>query len=234
MWKYSWTCAFCPVHLRQHLFVCIALYVPKLLFSCFCVQYMLRRVCIHCLRICPAEGKYVCLCAHVVFVSKRGPASDPDSPAPGEGRARGVEEGKGRDKRKKEKKKTSGSNPLKLMTVCLSERIYLSQMPGKLALKWFWWQTRPGYLRWQTPKMFMFTELEGWGGGGRGRGWQERRLCGTEEIIREVRLGLLKKKKKEREKKESQGKKNWKEHWKDKICKKTEKKERDSRGRAQL
>lgn len=80
----------------------------------------------------------------------------------------------------------------------------------------------------------MFTELEGWGGGGRGRGWQERRLCGTEEIIREVRLGLLKKKKKEREKKESQGKKNWKERWKDKICKKTEKKERDSRGRAQL
>lgn len=71
----------------------------------------------------------------MVFVSKRGPASDPDSPAPGEGRARGVEEGKGRDKRKKEKKKTSGSNPLKLMTVCLSERIYLPQMPGKLALK---------------------------------------------------------------------------------------------------
>ena len=48
---------------------------------------------------------------------------------------------------------------------------------------------------------------------------RERRLFGMEEIIREVRLGLLKKKKKE-----SQGKKNWKERWKDKICKKTEKK----------
>lgn len=31
--------------------------------------------------------------------------------------------------------KRTGSNPLKLMTVCLLECIYLSQMPQKLALK---------------------------------------------------------------------------------------------------
>ena len=192
MWKYSWTCAFCPVRLRRRLFVCVALYVSKLLFSCCCVQYMLRHVCIHCLCICPAEGKYVCSCAHVVFVSKRSPASDPDGPAPGEGRARRGREGI------KEKKKTSGSNPLKLMTVCLSERIYLSQMPGKLALKWFWWQTRPGYLRWQTPKMFMFTEVKGWGGGEQRRGtaWEKTIRHGGDNTWGKIRF--IKKKKKKR------------------------------------
>ena len=86
--------------------MCVALYVSKLLFSCCCVQYMLRHVCIHCLCICPAEGKYVCSCAHVVFVSKRSPASDPDGPAPGEGRARRGREG---IKEKKKNKRVQSS-----------------------------------------------------------------------------------------------------------------------------
>lgn len=122
----------------------------------FCVQCMLCCVCIHYLHVCSAKSKYVCvrlcLCVDVsVCVYWMRLASDPDGPALGKEREGVREAGI----------KTNGSNPLKLMTVCLSEWIYLSQMPGKLALKWFWWQTRPGYLRWQTPKMFMFTELEG-------------------------------------------------------------------------
>lgn len=92
--------------------------------------------------------------------------------------------------------KTNGSNPLKLMTVCLSEWIYLSQMPEKLALKWFWWQTQPGYLQWQTPKnVYVYRS---WGRGAEKGCWCEKekkteRATQYGEIIREVRLGKEKK-----------------------------------------
>lgn len=44
---------------------------------------------------------------------------------------------------------------------CLSEWIYLTQTPEKLALQWLRWQTRTGYLRWQTPEIFTFYRTQG-------------------------------------------------------------------------
>lgn len=60
------------VHLQQCLFVClqysaayicvcISVYSMHFVVQCRYVQYILRRICIHQLPVCSAEGKYVCV-----------------------------------------------------------------------------------------------------------------------------------------------------------------------------
>lgn len=124
-------------------------------------------------------------------------AWDPDGPALGKERE-GVREARIKTKR---------SNPLKLTPVCLSEWIYLSQMPEKLALKWFWWQTRPGYLWLQTPKCLCLQNSSGRAerdsGVRKNEGEREHTRYG--KIIREVRLGRIRK----------PGQENWRKYWKE-------------------
>lgn len=125
---------FACITLYFHLcvFRCVQ-YVCTVMFGCailFSVQYMLYYICIHNLHVCSAESKYVCVLMSACVYWMRL-ASDPNGPALGKKRE-GVREAM---------IKTSGSTPLKLMTVCLSDWIYLSQMPGKLASKWLWWQS---------------------------------------------------------------------------------------------
>lgn len=181
VWKYVWMCAtLCTIWKRMHVYlyrahaaVIVCLHYSVL--TCVCVSvctvfvygtvstykalhYMLRCVCIHYLYVCSAECKYVCVslfvCTRLCVFIECGCLQILMAQL-------WEEREREREWVREARIKRSESNPLKLMTVCLSEWIYLSQMPGKLALKWFWWQTCPGYLRWQTPKMFMFTELEG-------------------------------------------------------------------------
>lgn len=142
------------------LFVCTAVFAFLCVLACaarysfiepFCfVYYMPRCVCIHYLHAHSAGSQYELLCVRVCVYWMRM-APHPDGPLLGKERGGGSLGGR---------IKRNGSNPLKLMTVCLSEWIYLSQMPQKLALKWFWWQTSPWISPMADTQMFMFTELE--------------------------------------------------------------------------
>lgn len=118
-----------------------------------CLVVYVYTICMHtplgvnmsfCVCVCVFMHKFVC-----VYWMRMAP--HPDGPLLGKERGGGSLGGR---------IKRNASNPLKLMTVCLSEWIYLSQMPQKLALKWFWWQTSPWISPMADTQMFMFTELE--------------------------------------------------------------------------
>lgn len=138
----------CPVHMQQCLivllctFICVCFTVYSMcaqycLVVQFCFLYNICRVTSAytiCMFVLQRVNMYVCLCLCVLLsacVYWMRLASDPNGPALGKKKT-GVREAM---------IKTSGSTPLKLMTVCLSDWIYLSQMPGKLASKWLWWQS---------------------------------------------------------------------------------------------
>lgn len=95
------------------LYLCV--YSMHFVVQCSYVQYILRRICIHQLPVCSAEGKYVCvsLCfvCTCVFIESGWRLQILMSQLWEVGGGVGV----GEDKNQ------AGSSPLKLMTVCLSE-----------------------------------------------------------------------------------------------------------------